>query len=175
MIETLISSKTRIKLLLKFFLNSSNKAYLRGLEEEFCESTNAIRLELNRFEQVGMINSDVEGNKKYYTANKKHPLFPDLQSIVKKHIGIDIIIENVLKNLGDVHKVYLTGDFAKGLNADLIDLELIGTIDTTYFADLIRKAEGLIKRRIRYLVYSVDEYSIMNNNDDRKVLIWSKQ
>ena len=175
MIETLISSKTRIKLLLKFFLNSSNKAYLRGLEEEFGESTNAIRLELNRFEQVGMINSDVEGNKKYYTANKKHPLFPDLQSIVKKHIGIDIIIENVLKNLGDVHKVYLTGDFAKGLNADLIDLELIGTIDTTYFADLIRKAEGLIKRRIRYLVYSVDEYSIMNNNDDRKVLIWSKQ
>lgn len=175
MIETLISSKTRIKLLLKFFLNSSNKAYLRGLEEEFGESTNAIRLELNRFEQVGMINSDVEGNKKYYTANKKHPLFPDLQSIVKKHIGIDIIIENVLKNLGDVHKVYLTGDFAKGLNADLIDLELIGTIDTTYFADLIKKAEGLIKRRIRYLVYSVDEYSIMNNNDDRKVLIWSKQ
>ena len=175
MIETLISSKTRIKLLLKFFLNSSNKAYLRGLEEEFGESTNAIRLELNRFEQVGMINSDVEGNKKYFTANKKHPLFPDLQSIVKKHIGIDIIIENVLKNLGDVHKVYLTGDFAKGLNADLIDLELIGTIDTTYFADLIKKAEGLIKRRIRYLVYSVDEYSIMNNNDDRKVLIWSKQ
>ena len=175
MIETLISSKTRIKLLLKFFLNSSNKAYLRGLEEEFGESTNAIRLELNRFEQVGMINSDVEGNKKYYTANKKHPLFPDLQSIVKKHIGIDIIIENVLKNLGDVHKVYLTGDFAKGLNADLIDLELIGTIDTTYFADLIKKAEGLIKRRIRYLVYSVDEYSILNNNDDRKVLIWSKQ
>ena len=175
MIETLISSKTRIKLLLKFFLNSSNKAYLRGLEEEFGESTNAIRLELNRFEQVGMINSDVEGNKKYYKANKKHPLFPDLQSIVKKHIGIDIIIENVLKNLGDVHKVYLTGDFAKGLNADLIDLELIGTIDTTYFADLIKKAEGLIKRRIRYLVYSVDEYSIMNNNDDRKVLIWSKQ
>ena len=175
MIETLISSKTRIKLLLKFFLNSSNKAYLRGLEEEFGESTNAIRLELNRFEQVGMINCDVEGNKKYYTANKKHPLFPDLQSIVKKHIGIDIIIENVLKNLGDVHKVYLTGDFAKGLNADLIDLELIGTIDTTYFADLIKKAEGLIKRRIRYLVYSVDEYSIMNNNDDRKVLIWSKQ
>ena len=102
-------------------------------------------------------------------------MFPDLQSIVKKHIGIDIIIENVLKNLGDVHKVYLTGDFAKGLNADLIDLELIGTIDTTYFADLIKKAEGLIKRRIRYLVYSVDEYSIMNNNDDRKVLIWSKQ
>ena len=53
MLESLITSKTRIKLLLKFFLNSSTKAYLRGLEAEFGESTKAIRLELNRFEQIG--------------------------------------------------------------------------------------------------------------------------
>lgn len=57
MIEALISSKTRIKLLLKFFLNSSNRAYLRGLEEEFGESTNAIRLELNKLEKAGMVSS----------------------------------------------------------------------------------------------------------------------
>jgi hypothetical protein len=174
MIETLISSKTRIKLLLKFFLNSSNKAYLRGLEEEFGESTNSIRLELNRFEQVGMINSDIEGNKKYYKANKLHPLFPDLQSIVKKHIGIDTIIENVLKKLGDVQKVYLTGEFANGQNAELIDLELIGIVDVEYFADLIKKAEVLIKRRIRYLVYTVEEHSKMKLDEEKKVLIWSK-
>ena len=51
MIETLISSKTRVKLLLKFFLNSRNTAYLRNLEEEFEESTNGIRVELNKFEK----------------------------------------------------------------------------------------------------------------------------
>ena len=64
MIEALISSKTRIKLLLKFFLNSSNRAYLRGLEEEFVESTKAIRLELNNLEKAGMLSIDVHGNKK---------------------------------------------------------------------------------------------------------------
>ena len=48
MLDTLISSQTRLKLLLKFFLNSSTSSYLRDLESEFGESTNAIRLELNR-------------------------------------------------------------------------------------------------------------------------------
>ena len=114
MIEALISSKTRIKLLLKFFLNSSNKAYLRGLEEEFGESTNAIRLELNKLEKAGMVSSDVQGNKKFFTANVKHPLFFDLNSIIRKYVGIDTIIENVIKQLGEVERVYLSGEFAKG-------------------------------------------------------------
>jgi predicted transcriptional regulator len=65
MIETLISSKTRVKLLMKFFLNSSTTAYLRSLEEEFGESTNGIRLELNKFEKAGFIDSETQGNKKY--------------------------------------------------------------------------------------------------------------
>ena len=63
MIETLISSKTRIKLLLKFFLNSSNSSYLRGLESEFGESSNSIRLELNKLEKAGLLKSNQEGTK----------------------------------------------------------------------------------------------------------------
>jgi len=62
MIEALISSKTRIKLLLKFFLNSNATSYLRGLESEFGESTNSIRIELNRFEEAGMLTSYNQGN-----------------------------------------------------------------------------------------------------------------
>ena len=86
MIETLISSKTRIKLLLKFFLNSKNKAYLRNLAQEFGESTNAIRLELNRLEKAGMLTSNMEGNKKIFQTNIQHPLFQEIHSIVLKYV-----------------------------------------------------------------------------------------
>lgn len=176
MIEALISSKTRVKLLLKFFLNSSNKAYLRGLEEEFGESTNAIRLELNKLEQVGMITSDMQGNKKYFKANTKHPLFFDLHNIIKKYIGLDTIIENVLSQLGEVEKVYLTGEFARGLNDNVIDLELVGKVNTGYLTGLIEKAEPMVKRKIRYVVYSPEEYAALNEQkkDYEKLLIWSK-
>ncbi|HMI79076.1 MAG TPA: hypothetical protein VK484_09780 [Ferruginibacter sp.] len=176
MIETLISSKTRVKLLLKFFLNSSNRAYLRGLEEEFGESTNAIRLELNKLEKAGMVSSDIQGNKRYFTANVKHPLFFDLHSIIKKYVGIDTIIENVISQLGEVVRVYLAGEFAKGLDNNVIDLELVGNVNTNYLADLILKAEPLVKRKIRYVIYSVDEFAALKQTKtgNEKLLIWSR-
>lgn len=176
MIETLISSKTRVKLLLKFFLNSSTRAYLRGLEEEFGESTNAIRLELNKLEEAGMVSSDVQGNKKYFTANVKHPLFTDLNSIIRKYVGIDTIIENVISQLGEVERVYLTGEFARGNDSNMIDLELVGTVNTNYLTGLIEKAEPLIKRKIRYVIYSAEEFKALkqSKNVNEKLLIWSR-
>ena len=47
MLETLITSKTRLRVLIKFFINAANNAHMRGLADEMHESTNAIRKELN--------------------------------------------------------------------------------------------------------------------------------
>ena len=136
MIETLISSKTRIKLLLKFFLNSKTKAYLRSLESEFGESSNAIRVELNRLEKAGMLESNLVGNKKMFQANIKHPLFKEVHNIVLKHIGLDRVVENVIERLGQVSRVFVVGDFAKGLDSQVIDLVFIGDIDQKYLIQL---------------------------------------
>lgn len=176
MIETLISSKTRIKLLLKFFLNSKTKAYLRSLESEFGESSNAIRIELNRMEKAGMLESHIDGNKKMFQANTKHPLFKEVHNIVLKHIGLDRVIENVVERLGQVSKVFVVGDFAKGLDSQVIDLVFIGNIDKTYLIQLIDKVEALIKRRIRYLIYEEAEFEQMEEEDfpPNPLLLWSK-
>ncbi len=175
MIETLISSKTRVKLLLKFFLNSRIKGYLRGLEEEFGESSNAIRLELNRFEEVGMITSSTEGNKKFFKANTKHPLFGDIHNIIKKYVGLDAIIEHIVAHLGEVQKVYLSGSFASGLNVDnIVDLELIGNINTAYLTHLITKTEPLISKKIRYVIYSEEEFEKEESASQKRLLIWSR-
>ncbi len=176
MIETLISSKTRIKLLLKFFLNSKTTAYLRSLEGEFGESTNAIRVELNKLENAGMLSSSLMGNKKIFQANTKHPLFKEIHNILLKHIGLDKILENVVERLGDIDKVYLIGDFAKGLNSQIIDLIFIGDVDKIYLLNLIEKAETLIQRKVRYLIYSEQELpkSKLNKMNPERLLLWSK-
>jgi hypothetical protein len=175
MIEALISSKTRIKLLLKFFLNSNTTAYLRGLESEFGESTNAIRLELNNLEQAGMLVSELSGNKKIFRANTQHPLFREVNTILMKYLGLDQIIENVVKRLGEVEKVFLTGDFARGLDSAIIDLIFVGNIDRHYLLQLIEKVETLVKRRIRYIIYTPSEYAglVKSQQEVEPLLLWS--
>ena len=174
MLETLISSKTRIKLLLKFFLNSSTKAYLRNLESEFGESSNAIRVELNRLEKAGMLTAGAEGNKKIFQANTQHPLYNEIHNIVLKYVGIDRIIEHVINRMGKLELVYLSGSFAKGIDTKVIDLILIGQIDKKYLLDLSDKAEKLINRKIRTMVFEdVDEYEEYKDKEP-KLLLWIK-
>lgn len=176
MIETLISSRTRIKLLLKFFLNSKTTAYLRNLESEFGESSNAIRVELNRFEGAGMIYSQMEGNKKIFQVNTSHPLFRDIHSIVLKYVGLDQILEHVITRLGTVEQVFLTGMFARGLDSDIIDLVIVGEVNRSYLVELIEKAEKILPRKIRYLIYSLDEFHTLNMSqfEIEPLLLWSK-
>lgn len=175
MLETLISSKTRIKLLLKFFLNAKSRGYLRGLSEEFGESTNAIRLELNRFEGAGMLTSEIEGNKKLYRANVTHPLFHELQNIIKKFVGIDQIIERVAKRLGNVQKVYVEGDLAKGIDSGIIDIMLVGEgIDRAYLGQLLTKAEQIVKKHIRYRIVEED-ITLIKGATIPNLLIWTRE
>ena len=153
MLETLITSKTRVKLLVKFFLNPQNKSYLRGLSEEFGESTNSIRFELNRFEEAGMLKSEMEGNKKLFKANPSFPLFEDLQGIVRKFADIDHVIERITSRLGNLEEAYLAGDLASGTNNSRIEIMLIGkNLDEDYLQQLVEKTEKLINKTIGYQV-----------------------
>ena len=157
MLDTLITSQTRVRLLLKFFLNPESKSYLRELAEEFGESTNAVRLELNRLAQAGLLTSAEEGRTKVYQANPRHPLFPEIQSMVRKFTGIDQLIPQVLSKLGDVRSAFIVGDYAKGIDSGIIDLVLVGRVDQTYLQKLIDKVEPLIRRKIRFLTLSEEE------------------
>ena len=98
MLESIITSKTRLNLLIKFFVNIANKGYLNSLANEFGESTNSVRKELNNLTEAGYLKKNVDNNKLIYSANTKHPLFETLQSIVRKHLGIEDIVNKVLDN-----------------------------------------------------------------------------
>ncbi|MEK9601454.1 MAG: ArsR family transcriptional regulator [Bacteroidota bacterium] len=176
MIEALISSKTRIKLLLKFFLNSSNKSYLRGLESEFGDSTNGIRLELNKLEEAGLLTTKLNGNKKYFQADTNHPLFNDIHNILLKFTGLDKVIEKVIENLGELQHVFLVGRLAKGLSSDVIDLVFVGNIDKNYLFDVVQKVEANLDKKIRFVSYLDSEYTESKFSKDYPdyLLLWSR-
>ncbi len=175
MLDALITSKTRVRLLVKFFLNPTMKAYLRELASEFDESTNSVRLELNRLKEAGLLESEAQGNLVMYNAKTSHPLYPEIRSIVNKMTGIDSVIESVIENLGSVDKAYLIGDYAKGKDSGVIDVALTGNVDKQYLQELIGKAEKLMQRKIRALVFTSDEFEgYTKKQNEPFLLLWSK-
>lgn len=174
MLEALISSKTRIKLLLRLFLNPESKSYLRGLADEFEESTNSVRLELSRFEEAGMVESELVGNRKYYKANTRFSLFNEVRSILLKQTGLNSIIEEVVEKLGDLKSVYLTGELAKGKQSDIISLVFVGNPDKVYLTHLVDKVEGLINKKIQYLNYTEEEAQSLDFETEKYLLLWNE-
>jgi hypothetical protein len=177
LLDTLITSKTRIKLLVKFFLNPGLRGYLRGLEQEFQEGSNAIRLELNRFEQAGLLTTEEDGNRKYFKANQIHPLFNDLNQITRKYIGIDQIIDRVVNKAGGkLVAVYITGKLARGLESSIADLIIVGKeIDQSYILHLSQKASDILKKKIQVMFYSPEEFLQYRNELEDLLLIWNPE
>ena len=175
MLDALITSKTRVRLLVKFFLNPTLKAYLRQLADEFGESTNSVRLELNRLKKAGLLESNHEGNTVVYQAKQNHPLFPEIRKIVTKVTGIDSVVESLIERIGNMEQAYLVGDYAKGMDTGLIDVVLIGELDKTILQEAIDTAEKLIDRKIRTLVLTKDEFEANTlKKNEPFLLLWSK-
>jgi hypothetical protein len=173
----LISSKTRIKLLVRFFFNPKTSSYLRELSKEFNVSTNSVREELNQLTRTGLLNAEKRGRQIFYVANQDHPLFPELKSMVSKVIGIDQVIDGIVNRLGDLEEAYLIDDYAEGKDTGIIDLVLVGNINEYHLNDLSRKTERYIKRKIRSLVLSRDEYKDfkLKLEGHPHVLIWESK
>ena len=148
----LITSKTRIKLLVKFFITSANSGHLRGLANEFNESTNAIRKELNHLSEAGYLEKKEISNKIAYRANTSHPMFGLLQQIVHKYLGLDLIVTQVLERMGTVTRIQLLGDYANGIDSGTIEINICGAdINTEYTESIIPKIEEVIGRKITFL------------------------
>ena len=153
MLNQLITSKTRLRLLIKFFISQANRGYLNGLATEFNESTNSIRKELNHLSEAGYLEKYKDNNKVGYKANINHPMFEILQKVVFKHLGLEDIVEHVLAQMGDVEQIHMFGDYAKGLDTGMIEIMVIGQgLNSDYISSLEEKVESLIDRKLSIII-----------------------
>ena len=172
MLGELITSKTRLRLMIKFFVSQANRGYLNGLANEMGESTNAIRKELNHLQNAGYLEKVKVDNKVEYKANTKHPLFDVLQKVVLKHLGLEDVVETVLGRMGAVNQIILVGDYAKGIDSGIIEVFLIGPkLNMEYISQLEEKIEKLIGRKVSFYLASKfisdREYILLFNSKNK--------
>ena len=165
MLGELITSKTRLRLLIKFFVSQANRGYLNGLATEMGESTNAIRKELNHLHDAGYLQKEKSNNKIQYKANTGHPMFSVLQKVILKHLGLEDAVEIVLERMGDVEQIILIGNYAKGIDSGKIEIIIVGQdLNTSYVQNLEEKLEKLIHRKVAFFLsanHTLSKYEII--------------
>jgi len=158
MLTELFTSKTRIKVLLKLFLNPDVSCYLRELSSEFQVSPNAIKGELDNLTEAGYLEREQSGRSVYFRANIGHPFFPEINSIVRKVLGIDLLIEEVMASLGHVDSVYILDDYAQGIDSGVIDVLVVGDVDNSQLNDLRKITENKVDRVVRVVDLTAEEF-----------------
>ncbi|WP_111672175.1 winged helix-turn-helix domain-containing protein [Algoriphagus litoralis] len=160
MLDSLVTSKTRIKLLLKFF-SHTNSGYLRSLAKDFDESTNSVRVELNRLTEAGLLVSEDEGKTKVYRANDSHPFFSEISAMVSKFLGLDELMEKIVKRMGEVESAYIVGDYAQGIDSGTVKMILIGkNLDIQYLDFIKNKTFEKVNRKVEISILESDPGSI---------------
>jgi DNA-binding transcriptional ArsR family regulator len=161
---------------MRLFLNPEQHAYLRELAKEFGVSPSHIKEELDNMSEAGLLSQEKEGRQINYSANVGHSLFPELSSMVKKAMGMDRVLDSIVRRLGNLEQAFLIDDYAEGKDSGLIDLVLIGEIDRNNLEDLVAKTERYVQRTIRTLVFTEKDFAEKNHLfKDRPIFcLWSQ-
>jgi len=109
--------------------------------------------------------------------NKNHLIFQKLKSMVSKVMGIDQFIDGIVGRLREIECAYLIDDYAEGKDSGIIDLVLVDNIDQFHLNDLNRKTERYIKRKIRSIVISSEEFDDFSPKlkNRPRILIWENK
>jgi len=160
MLEGIIPSPTRRKLLALFFLNSKSRFYVREIERKSGENISAVRRELGILEKAGLAICQRQGNMVYYSANLKSPIFAEIRSIMLKTDGMGGVIKEALAGQAGLKFAFIYGSYARGeerAGSD-VDLMIIGDVKPEAASIRIRDAEKKIGREINYSVYPEKEF-----------------
>ena len=177
MLEAIISSKTRVKLLTLFLLSPEREYYVREITRLTEENMNAVRRELANLQSFGLITGERKGNQQYYTVNQDFFLYEDLQRIVLKTEGVARVIKEHLADLAGIRCMFIYGSFAKGSagRKSDIDLFIVGDIDENQLIPLVHESERALNREINYMLMRPGELEQRKRDRDPFVTnVWKE-
>ena len=168
-LSEIITSRVRIKILELFFANVKEIYHVRGIVREIKEEINAVRRELTKLENDGILKKEARGNRVYYFLNEDHPFYGDLISLVAKTTGLGkTLIENKNK-IGKISFLMFSGRFARfkeRKREDDVDILVVGEVVLPELASLIRVEESKRGHEINYTVMSREEFDFRKKRRD---------
>lgn len=168
-LDDIITSRVRIKILELFFGNPTEMYHVRGVVRETKEEINAVRRELQKFENDSILKKENRGNRVYYWLRTDYPMYGDLISMVSKTTGLGVQLITNKAKLGKVGFVMFSGKFARykpRKRDDEVDILVVGEIVLPELAAIVRAEESKRGREINYTVMTREELEFRKKRRD---------
>ena len=105
--------------------------------------------------------TEEEGKTKVYKANQNHPFFTEIKNMVSKFLGLDDLMERIVKRMGEVEKAYIVGDYAQGIDSGTVQMVLIGkNLDKDYLDFIRDKTYEKVNRKVEVEILEKDPETI---------------
>jgi len=168
MLEELFTSKVRVEMLKLFIRDPEDEYYVREITRAVETEINAVRRELENFENLGLVEKWERGNRLYYKVRTSHPLYDPLLMLISHEFGLGGIIIKHKNKLGNIRYAFMAKALPKGRVAEEkdVDLVLVGDINTEVLKQYIRAVEKEHKHEINYMVLSETEFKALKARKD---------
>ena len=161
MLDKLLGSRLRAKALAWLLTHPGERFFVRQLETILGEDSTNLSRELARLAGLGILTCESEGREKYYQADGKCPIFPELQGLAIKTMGVADVLKSALTDMADrIHVAFIYGSFAQGeprADSD-VDVMIVGDVRFTEVVSALAQAQQKLGREINPTVYPPEEF-----------------
>jgi hypothetical protein len=167
-LQDFMISRVRVKIMELFFQQPTEMFYVREITRNTHEEINAVRRELDRMIECGILRSEERGNRLYYYLNKQYLFFPELLRMVVKSTGLGEKLFKLRRKLGSVNFIMFSGKFIQYDPAKRgdVDVLIVGDIVLAELEAVMKEEEQKIGRDINYTVLKYDEFEFRKQRRD---------
>lgn len=167
-LKDFMMSRVRVSLVELFYSRPLEMFYVRQITREVSEEINAVRRELDRMIQNGIIRKEQRGNRLYYTLNTQYYFYNELLCMVAKSTGLGKEFHKKRAKLGKIQFIVFSGKFAKHLQRshEDIDILIVGEVVQAEISVLIQQEEKKREKEINYTIFSPEEFEFRKQRRD---------
>ena len=159
-LSNLLFGQTRGRILATLYDKPDAAFFVRQLARLINGSVGTVQRELATLAAAGLILREDRENQVFYRANRAHPIFADLRSLLAKTAGVFHILQEALIPLAkNIEFAFVYGSFARGeerAESD-VDLMVAGEVTLDELWSQVSPVELQLKRPINPTIYAREE------------------
>lgn len=168
MLENVIPSKVRRKILKLYYHNIKGYYYLREIVRLINEEVNAVKRELDILHAAKILTREKRTNKVFFSLNKNYILYDEFLRIFTKDTTLAKLIYKNMSRLGKVKYVAVSTKFSKkeSIKDDEVYILFVGIIVVPEVEGIVQAARKDFGFDINYTVMTTEEIDFRKRNND---------